>query len=218
MNLRKISAVLALLMAGIVSIHPVAAQADAASLKKFLDKAKSRQQVVAPSAPLTQDDVDRLVDAVPALQATLQRMDPPEPDKEQRRSMMSAMMEGRAFSAMGQYFEQLPVIDALNDEAAQLGYKDYASYANRADSVVKVLTAEQWILAARNMTIGDEARPEPIDNLWVYIEDDTVDAEERQKLSLQLDEMLEKLYSSRADAELVYQNIDAIRPVFQPPR
>ena len=205
------------LSAGIVgsAIAP-AVHADAASLKKLLEEARAKEAPVAESAPLTQSDIDKLLPALPALQQALERIDPPEPTKEQQKGMSIAMMEGRPYGAMSGYFESLPQFSEMNDEAASLGFAGYADYANRADGVMKVLTAEQWILAARNITRDNEPKPEPIDNLWLYIRDENVDLAEREKLSTQLDEMLEKLHSTQADAKLVYENIDEIRPVFQP--
>lgn len=79
---------------------------------------------------------------------------------------------------------------------------------------MKVLSAQSWILAARD--IGREEKAAPIPNLCRHIHDPQVDPAERKKLSGQLDQMLEKMLNRRQDAELVYANIDAMRHLFQP--
>lgn len=191
-----------------------AAHADVASLKKLLAEANAKREQVLPTAPLTQKEIEQLITAVPKIQAALEQLDPPEPDQQQRRKLGVAAMRGRPNSAQAKLLGGTETGAALDTEASKLDYSDYAHYADRADAVMKVLSAESWILAARD--IGREEKAAPIPNLWLHIHDPQVDPAERDKLSSQLDQMLEKMRSRRQDAELVYANIDAMRRLFQP--
>lgn len=208
-------AIQALTLVALTSLLLPVAHADLTALKEKLAKAREARQQATPTQALTQAEVDRLLTAVPTLQAKLEEINPPKPTAEQQKTIAKAMMSGQPFSAIAQYLAGSDTEATLNTEAAALGYADYASYCDRADAVMKVLTAEQWILAARGITLNDAPKPAPIDNLWQYIHDQNVDAEEREKLSGQLDDMLERFAGNRSDAELVYNNIDAVRPVFQ---
>jgi len=216
MNFKKTTSNFALVFAATLIFLGPSAHADVSALKELLKKSKAEAPAATASTALTQKHIDQLLPAVPAFQDVIKEIEAPEPSKAQEKEMMFATMEGRPFSAVGTLFEHSAHMTSLDTQAKTLGYTGYANYAERADAVMKVLTAEQWILAARNITRDGEPKPEPISNLWLYIDDQSKDAAERKKLSGQLDEMLAKLGSTPADAEQVYNNIDAIRAVFQP--
>jgi len=185
--------------------------------KKAAERA-ARQAAVDKQSVLTKADVDRLVIAIPKIQNTVERLDLPALNEEQSKQMSLAAMNGNPTATMAKLLGDTAALSELDRESTEAGYRNYTHYAEHFDIAFGVLSAESWILMARGMVREGEEKPQPIDNLWIYILDESKPAAEREKLSTQLDEMLPRFGTKRENAEMIYRNYDDLKPLVIPPR
>jgi len=146
----------------------------------------------------------------------LEQLDLPELTEEQSKQMSVASMSGTPTVTMAKLLTGTPALATLDQQAVKTGYQGFAHYGEHFDVAFGVLTAQQWILMARNLTRPGEEKPEPIENLWEFISDNTNPAAEREKLSTQLDEMLPRFGTKRANAEVIYSNYEKLKPLVTP--
>ena len=167
---------------------------------------------------LNQADVDRLLIAIPKINNTVKQLDLPAPNEEQIKQMNIAAAGGNPTATMANILGGTSALSELDQESAEMGYQNYAHYAEHFDIAFAVLSAEGWVLMARDMVRDGEEKPQPIDNLWSYILDESNPASEREKLRTQLNEILPRSGAKPQNAEIIYRNYDALKPLVAPPQ
>jgi len=146
------------------------------------------------------------------------QLDIPQPNEEQIKQMNIAAANGNPTATMANILGGTAALSELDKESAEMGYQNYAHYAEHYDIAFAVLSAESWVLFARDTVRDGEEKPQPIDNLWNYIHDESNPASEREKLKTQLNEILPGSGAKPQNAEIIYSNYDALKPLVFPPQ
>jgi len=193
-------------------LSPVA-HAELGFFEKIKAKREAERLAAANQPVLTQAEVDRLAATIPLVQSTLEQLDLPELSEEQSKKMSIASLSGNPTVTMASLLEGTEARATLDQQAKKSGYDGFDHYARHFDVAYGVINAGNWILMARNIVKPGEEKPEPIDDLWAFIEDETKPAAEREKLSTQLDEMLPKFGTNRQNAEIIYRNMATLKPL-----
>ena len=191
------------------------------NIKKLASKGKSERDIRKAAwavkakgfSPLQDADVDRLIATQKQVTSYMDSSDK-KPNKEQEAIMRNAAFAGELYNVFPVILKGQPELVRLESIAKKNGYNNFQQFADHADRMQKIFMAVPWVLMSRDMVFGDQPKPEPIDNLLAYLQDESKPKADREKMTGQLYDLLGDYKTNKADVAFVSKHYAKFKPVF----
>ena len=191
------------------------------NIKKLASKGKSERDIRKAAwavkakgfSPLQDADVDRLIATQKQVTSYMDSSDK-KPNKEQEAIMRNAAFAGELYNVFPVILKGQPELVRLESIAKKNGYNNFQQFADHADRMQKIFMAVPWVLMSRDMVFGDQPKPEPIDNLLAYLQDESKPKAEREKMTGQLYDFLGDYKTNKVDLAFVTKHYAKLKPVF----